>query len=115
MAKTTKATAAKPLKQLEQLLPKITHEELLKLTQGAHAEIGRRAEQYADAIYEIEEPPVDLMNEALSFCARAHDLLPHNFSTRHEPRDDLRQAEKDIKNALNGLGKDDDEDIEDAA
>src|SRR5581483_389307 len=56
----SKTAAPKPLKQLQDLLPKITHSELLELTELAHEELARRVSTFADAVCEVDEPPVDL-------------------------------------------------------
>jgi len=116
VAKTTNAPAAKPLKQLEQLLPKITHDELLKLTLGAQVELGRRAQAYADAVYEMDAP-IDLINEALAFCVRADELMPILKENPVVQRAgwNVREAKRDITNALNGLDRDDDPEDDDDA
>jgi hypothetical protein len=106
VAKTTTRAAIKPLKQLQQLLPKVTHDELLQLVIAAQAEIGRRAAQYADAVYDLEDPPRDLVNEALSFVTRATGILPVGICAGpqavKEAWHQLHDAESDLKAALDG-------------
>jgi hypothetical protein len=100
-----KAATLSPLDQLEQLLPKITHDELLQLVTAGQVELGRRSEQYANAVLELDPAPRDLVNEALAFVSCAGDLMPSLPDFRgvdpaitrawheiHDARDDLKRT-----------------------
>lgn len=100
--KTTKAQP-KPLTELKRLLPKITHDELLELTVCAQEEIGRRADAYAGALCEMDDPPRDALNEALAFVVRADEIIETlSSNSRVKKAWHLAyNAENDLREALN--------------
>lgn len=99
MATTGSKATPPPLRQLQDLLPKITHDELLRLTADALVEIGRRADQYANVLLgEFDDPPHDAANEALAFIYRAEGLMPVYGSLER-----VRQARRLVREAREEL------------
>jgi hypothetical protein len=77
--KTVQTAPADPvwsLAQLEQLLPTITPDELVRFTIAAQVELGRRAVAFVEAVSELDDPPRKLITEALAFVERVEDLMP---------------------------------------
>jgi hypothetical protein len=75
-AQTAPAEPVWSLAQLEQLLPRITHDELVRFTIAAQVELGRRAVAFVAAVSELDDPPRDVITEALAFVERVEDLMP---------------------------------------
>lgn len=102
MATSTK-TSPGPLSELTRLLPTITHDELIEFGVSAQEELGRRANEYANAVAELDVAPRDLVNEALSFVSRSLGVVGVLASGKRTKAawHILNRAEEDLREALN--------------
>jgi hypothetical protein len=78
------ASAPKPLDALTELVPKLSHAELIEATVQLLEDGAYRAANYADAIADAKELdggcPQDIINEALVFCDDLDELELSGFS-----------------------------------
>jgi hypothetical protein len=72
---TAKPKADTPFQAIGKLIPKLSHDELLEAILRLQEEGAKRCANYADAIYEAEEIPVEIVNEALVFIEDLEALV----------------------------------------
>jgi hypothetical protein len=73
---------------------------LIQFVVAGQQELGRRAVAYSDAIFELEDPPRDLVNEALVFTLKADDVVPNRLSQGNA---DVQDAWRDIHYTIQDL------------